>query len=49
MGIDRILTATIMITIEEFLGQQWIVLTALGQAALIRVSQSIIHITDSSN
>lgn len=45
MGIDQSLMATIMITVEEFLGQQWITLAALGRAALIG-AQSIIHLDD---
>ena len=46
MNIDHTLTATIMITVEEFLEEPLIALTALGRAALIRVSQSNIHFID---
>ncbi|KAE9452829.1 hypothetical protein C3L33_15273, partial [Rhododendron williamsianum] len=45
MGIDQSLMATVTITVEEFLGQQWITLAALGRAALIG-AQSIIHLDD---
>ena len=46
MDTDHTLTATIMITVEEYLEEQLIALTALDRAALIRVSQSIIHFID---
>lgn len=42
MDIDHILTATIMITVEEHLGQQWIILVALGWAAMIHVALPVI-------
>lgn len=45
MDIDQSLTATVMITVEEFLGQRWITLAALGRAALIG-AQSITHLDD---
>lgn len=46
MDIDHSMTATIMITVEEFLGRRWIVLTTVGRAAMIGVTQPIIHIID---
>ena len=42
MDIDHIITATIMITVEECLGQHWIILIALGWAGMIHVILPVI-------
>lgn len=42
MAIDHIMKATNMITVDEYLGQLWIVLPLLGWAVIMVVTQTVI-------